>query len=66
MDVVIGEMSSNVRVVDSQALLTPQLLREIARLVGQQVREMQEHESRVDDERRVRPGVTSKETPNWG
>jgi cell division protein ZapA (FtsZ GTPase activity inhibitor) len=66
MDVVIGEMTSTVRVTDSQALLSPQVLREIARLVSEQVREMQAHAARVDDERRVRPGASAKETPNWG
>jgi hypothetical protein len=66
MDVVIGEMQTNVRVTDPQALLSPAVLAEIARHVAQHLREMQAHEKRVDDERRVRPGASARETANWG
>lgn len=66
MDVVIGEMQTNVRVTDPQALLSPAVLDEIARRVAQRVRDMQDHEARADDERRVRPGASARETANWG
>jgi hypothetical protein len=65
MDVHIGEMNSNVQMTDSQALLSPQILEQIVRVVLQRVREDDAHKGRVEDERRLRPGVTAKETTTW-
>ena len=66
MDVHIGELQSTVRLTDAQTLLSPQVLAEITRLVAARVREEQEHARRVDDECRVRPGVSAQDSTRWG
>jgi hypothetical protein len=65
MDVHIGEMNSTVQMTDSQALLSPQILEQIVRIVLQRVRDDDAHRARVEDERRLRPGVTAKEATTW-
>lgn len=65
MDVHIGEMNSNVRMTDSQALLSPQILEQIVRVVLERVREEDAHRGRVEDERRLRPGVSAREATHW-
>lgn len=65
MDVHIGEMNSNVQMTDSQALLSPQILEQIVRVVLQRVREDDAHKERVEGERRLRPGVTAREATVW-
>ncbi len=61
MDVEIGEVSSTVRSVDSQALLNPQVLEQIVRQVLRRVRENQAHDRRTQDERRLERGVSEPE-----
>ncbi len=61
MDVEIGELSSTVRTVDSQALLNPQVLEQIVRVVMRRVRENQAHDRRTQDERRLERGVSEPE-----
>ena len=65
MDVHVGEMNSTVRATDSQALLSPQILEQIVRLVLQRVREEESHGERVEEERRLRPRVSAREASNW-
>lgn len=65
MSAHIGEVNSTVQITDSQALLSPQILEQIVRIVLQRVREDDAHQSRVEDERRLRPGVTKKEGTAW-
>lgn len=65
MDVHIGEMNSTVQMTDSQALLSPQILEQIVRVVLQRVNEDDSHRERAEDERRLRPGVTAKEGTTW-
>jgi hypothetical protein len=65
MDVHIGEMNSTVQMTDSQALLSPQILEKIISVVLQRVREDDAHREQVEDERRLRPGVTAKEGTTW-
>jgi hypothetical protein len=65
MDVHVGEVSSNVRMTDSQSALAPEVFERIVRAVLERVREAQAHERRVDSERRVRPGASMNETASW-
>lgn len=66
MDVQIGEVSSTVRAVDTQALLSPQLLEQITRAVIERMRAQLDHERRAADERQLRPAVSARESTNWG
>ena len=65
MDVQIGELSSTVRVMDSQALLTPQLLERITREVLARLREETAQENRNEETRKLKPAASAKETPWW-
>lgn len=65
MDVHIGEMNSTVRATDTQALLSPQLLDQIVRVVLERLREEQAHDQRVANERSIRPSVLSKHGQDW-
>ena len=64
MNVHIGELNTTVRTVDSEALLSPQVLAQITSVVLQAVREKESHQERVDNERRVTGGVYA-ETEGW-
>jgi hypothetical protein len=57
MEVNIGEVVSNVRVVDGDSVLSPATLRTIVEAVMQAVAEREMHEQRVRAERRVTSGV---------
>lgn len=65
MDVEIGEMTSTVRVTDSQSLINPQVLERIVRLVLERLNEANAHSERVQDEREMRPGVSARRTDSW-
>jgi len=65
MDVHVGEMTSNVRMTDSQSALSPEVFERIVQAVLERVREAQAHERRVESERRVRPGASMTETASW-
>jgi hypothetical protein len=65
MDVQIGELNSTVRVMDSQALLTPQLLERITREVLARLREETAQENRNEETRKLKPAASAKETPSW-
>lgn len=65
MEFHVGEMTSNVRMTDSQSALSPEVFERIVRAVLQRVREAEAHERRVESERRVRPGASMSETSTW-
>jgi hypothetical protein len=65
MDVHIGEMNSSVKMTDSQALLSPQVLERIVRIVLQRLREEQSHGERAQQERELRPAASAREATNW-
>jgi hypothetical protein len=65
MEVQIGEINSTVRVVDSQALLTPQLLERILREVLARLREDAAKENRNEENRKLKPAASARETPTW-
>jgi hypothetical protein len=58
MDVHIDQVTSTVRAVDGSALLSPQVMQQIIRIVLQAVEQETSHQRRARAERRVTPGVT--------
>lgn len=58
MEVIINEIVSSVRAVDSETLLAPETLNRILHAVLEAVREQQEHQDRVSAEQRVSLGVS--------
>ncbi len=60
MNVEIGEVTSTVRTVDTQALLSPRLLERIVAAVAEALTERERHEQRVRAERRVTGGVSAE------
>lgn len=65
MDVHIGEMNSTVRMTDSASLLSPQILEQIVRVVLERLKDEQAHLKRVEDETRMRPAASARETSAW-
>jgi hypothetical protein len=59
MDVQINEIQSQVHTMDSQSLLEPRILRQIVRACLEAIRDEQAREKRLNDERRLTPGVSS-------
>lgn len=57
MEVNIGDLVSTVRAVDGDALLAPQTLQKILRLVLEAVQQQEGHRMRVQAEQRVTGGV---------
>jgi hypothetical protein len=58
MDFRINNVSSNVRVGDSQSLMDPQVMREVVRACVKAVKEELERDKRLERERRL----TSKDS----
>lgn len=56
MEVQIEEVVSSVRAVDSEALLTPQVMQQIVGVVLKAVREDQAHGDRLRAEQRINSG----------
>jgi hypothetical protein len=65
MEFHVGEMTSNVRMTDSQSALSPEVFERIVRAVMERIRETQAHERRAESERRVRPGASMSEASSW-
>ena len=65
MDVMIEEITSRVNVVDSQALLNPQVVEKIIQMVMSRVKEHDKHEASKAEERKMRPSMTAREAPVW-
>jgi hypothetical protein len=53
MDVIISDVVSTVRAVDSEALLSPRVMEEIVRAVLRAVEEQEAHQMRVRNEQRI-------------
>ena len=60
MDVQIGEVVATVRAVDGSALLSPEVLKQIVKVVMRAVEEHEAHTDRVRAERRVTGGVSQE------
>jgi hypothetical protein len=58
MDINIQTLSSTVRAVDSNTLVTPQVMEQILQMVMQAVEAQQRDQKREQADRRVTPGVT--------
>jgi len=65
MEVIVHEMESTVRAVDGQALLHPSILNRIIAQAVARMKEHQDHERVVREERKMRPNVTSREISFW-
>jgi len=63
MDVHIGEMNSSVRVSDTEALLSPQILDQIVRAVIARLHEDTARQQRGEADRRLRNNVSGDDTP---
>ena len=57
MDVNIEQMSSKISIADTER---------IAETALKKMRQAQEHERQLREEREFRPGVSSRDVPNWG
>jgi hypothetical protein len=60
MDVQIGEVTATIRAVDGSALLSPEGLKQILKVVMRAVEEREAHTERVRAERRVTGGVSQE------
>jgi hypothetical protein len=65
MPVIIDELESRVQVQDSSALLDPAIVQKLVRMVMEHIKQHQEHEESVGEERKMRPSMTSREAPVW-
>jgi hypothetical protein len=61
MDVQIEEISSSVKVADSGALLDPNVIKRLVRMVMQGMKDMQTHEKRVNEERGLQQSSGSED-----
>ena len=66
MEVEIGDLNSTVRTVDGDALLSPQTLDRIVRIVLQAVEDRASHRQRVREEERISPGINHDLEAEWG
>jgi hypothetical protein len=60
MDVEIGEVTTTIRAVDGSALLSPEVMKQIVKVVLRAVEEQEAHAQRVRAERRVTGGVAAE------
>jgi len=63
MDVHIGEVNTTVSATDSEALLSPRLMRRIVDAVLVELREQEAYERRRQQERCLQPGITHANRP---
>jgi hypothetical protein len=66
MEVEIGDLTSTVRAIDNDALLSPQTLDKIVRIVLQAVADRESHRQRVRDEERISTGINHDQESEWG
>lgn len=60
MDVQIGEVTATVSAVDGSALLSPEVLKQIVKVVMRAVEDREAHTERLRAERRVTGGVAQE------
>ena len=61
MDVSIGELTSTVRAVDGDSVLSRKTMEQVVRAALRAVHEEREHEKRVRAEKRVTSGVSHEQ-----
>ena len=61
MDVEIGEVSSTVRAVDGDSVLSPKAMQQVVRAVMAALRDEKAHAQRVKAEQKVSSGVTKEQ-----
>ena len=59
-NVEIGEVSSTMRAVDSDMLLSPRMLERIVQATAQAIKDRDAHEKRAHAERRITGGVAAE------
>lgn len=59
MDVRINQVNSQVQTVDSKALLDPHVMRQIVKACMKAIKEEQDRQKRLKDDRDLTPGVSS-------
>ncbi len=64
-DAIINTFTSTMHVMDSEALLHPQILDRLSQHVIARLQEHRRHETTVREEQRMRPSMTSRETATW-
>jgi hypothetical protein len=62
---IVGTVQSTLNVMDSQAMLNPQVLEKIVQMVLARVKEHDRHQSTLAEERKMRPSMTAREAPVW-
>jgi hypothetical protein len=60
MNVEIGEITSTVRAMDTEALLSPRLLERIVAAVAEAIKDHDQHDKRAQSERRITGGVSAE------
>jgi hypothetical protein len=60
MHVEVGELVSNVQVMDEDSILTPQMMSKISQLILKVIEERENHQKRVRAEQRVTGGVSQE------
>jgi hypothetical protein len=60
MDVEIGDVVTTIKAVDGSTLASPEVLRQIVKVVLRAVEEREAHDKRVGAERRVTGGVSQE------
>lgn len=65
MDVIIGTAKTVVRAVDSDSLVSPQIMEQILRVVLAAVQQEEEHRMRIRAEQQVTSGVWGEQGEVW-
>lgn len=65
MDVQIDEINTTVRMMDTNAMLTPQLMEQIIRAVMARLKDEDAGKKARDDGSALRPSASSKQTGKW-
>jgi hypothetical protein len=60
MSVEIGEIISNVHVMDGDSIITPQMMSKINQLILRMIEERENHQKRVRAEQRISGGVSQE------